>query len=100
VVRKELGYTADITLVNQAGTARTRVAFDLPVLVTEVMATFGCIPLEAFRCLTKTLRRGPVGFQLGHELTPIVASGRKLPSQPLAGEQRQVLEDLSAVTSF
>ena len=46
-------------------------AFDLAVLVTEVVATFGRVVLEAFRSLAETLRSPTVGFQLGHDLTPM-----------------------------
>jgi hypothetical protein len=69
-MRKKLGYTPDITLVNEAAAAGTRVAFDFAVLVTEVVAAIGRVPLEALRRFAKTLRRGPVGFQLRHDLTP------------------------------
>jgi hypothetical protein len=71
-MRKKLRYTPDITFVDEAGAAGTRVAFDLAILVTEVMATIGRVPLEAFRCLAKTLCCGPVGFQLGHDPTPLL----------------------------
>src|ERR1700730_2864986 len=48
VMRKKLRYTPDITFVDEAAAAGTRVAFDLPVFVTEVVATFGRVALEAF----------------------------------------------------
>ncbi len=41
VMRQQLGYTPDITFVDEAGAAGTRVAFDLAVLVAEVMAAIG-----------------------------------------------------------
>src|SRR5712671_3074688 len=68
VIRQQRSYTPDITFVDEARAAGTRVAFDLAVLVTEVVATIGRVALEAFRSLAKTLRGAPVGFQLGHDL--------------------------------
>src|SRR6185437_14186342 len=80
VVRKQLDETTGVGLVHEARTARAGVALDLAVLVTEVMAAFGRVPLEAFRRLAKALRRGPVGFQLGHRLILLIrycSPGRK-----------------------
>src|SRR5487761_227881 len=68
VVRKQLLETTGVRLVHEAGTARAGVALHLAVLVAEVVAAFGRVPLEALRRLAKALGRGPVGFQLGHRL--------------------------------
>src|SRR6185437_1189398 len=66
VVGKQLLETTGVGLVHEARTARAGVALDLAILVAEVVAAFGRVPLEALRRLAKALGRGPVGFQLGH----------------------------------
>jgi hypothetical protein len=66
VIRQQLHDTTDIGLVHEAGAAGAQLAHALGSFVASVMATPGGIALEAFRCLAKTLRRAPVGLQLGH----------------------------------
>src|SRR5215469_9400134 len=68
VVRKQLLETTGVRLVHEARTARAGMALHLAVLVTEVVAAFGRVPLVALRRLAKALGRGPVGLQLGHRL--------------------------------
>src|SRR6185437_2802552 len=68
VVRQQLLEATGVGLVHEAGSARAGMALDLAVLVAEVVAAFGRVPLEALRRLAKALGRGPVGFQLGHRL--------------------------------
>jgi hypothetical protein len=75
-------------------------AFNLTVLVTEVVATLGLVVLEAFGRFTETLRSPTVGFQLGHDQSTPMATVRRLLVQPLPGEQRQATTACFAVTSF
>src|SRR6266513_1677314 len=70
VVGEELLETADIAVVHETRAAGARLAFDLAVLVAEIVATVGRVALEALRRLAKALGRGPVGFQLGHRIPP------------------------------
>src|SRR5512146_1416371 len=82
VVREQLLETTGVRLVHEARSARAGVTLDLAVLVAEVVAAFGCVPLEALRRLAKALRRGPVGFQLGHRLKLLIcccSPGRQAP---------------------
>src|ERR1700730_6876449 len=71
VIRQQCSYTPEITFVDEARAAGTRMAFDLAVLVTEVVTALGLVVLEALRSLAETLRSPTVGFQLGHDLTPM-----------------------------
>src|SRR5215831_11316727 len=66
LIGKKLLETAHIGVVHETRAAGARLAFDLAVLVAEIVTAIGRIPLEALRCLAKTLGCGPVGFQLGH----------------------------------
>src|SRR5579859_7158387 len=101
-MRQQLGYAPDITLVDEAGATGTRVAFDLAVLVAEIVATISRVPLEALRCLAKTLRRGPVGFQLGHFNSYLYGNpfASCCAQQPLPGEPATLLRSVSGLLLF
>src|SRR5581483_3544655 len=85
---QQLDEPAGIGLVDQARAAGARMALQLARFVSEVMTTAGRIGFEAFRCLAKTLRRGPVGFQLGHRLSPVcMATAHKAPTTDLCSSR-------------
>src|SRR5579862_5424918 len=66
VIGQQLHEPTGIGLVDEARAPGARLTLQLARFVAEIVATIRRVPLEAFRCLAKTLRRGPVGFQLGH----------------------------------
>src|SRR6516162_1132859 len=89
VIGKELLDAAHIGVVHEARAAGARLAFELTVLVAEIVTAICRIPLEALRCLAKTLGCGPVGFQLGHHsLLTLCSPVRKVPAHPLRANAR------------
>src|SRR6516162_86230 len=89
LIGKKLLDAAHIGVVHETRAARARLAFDLAVLVAEIVAAIRRVPLEALRCLAKTLGCGPVGFQLGHRSTPRLCSPvRKALAHPLRANAR------------
>src|SRR6516164_424103 len=70
LIGKKLLEAAHIGVIHETRAAGARLAFDLAFLVAEIVTAIRRVPLEAFRCLAKTLGCGPVGFQLGHRSTP------------------------------
>src|SRR5882672_465755 len=78
MIRQQLRDATNVALVNQAAASGARMTLALGVLVTEVMAAARRIGFEPFRRLAKTLGRRPVGFQLGHDYSPLsIAMVRK-----------------------
>src|SRR5665213_2192753 len=87
VIRQQLFQATDVALTHQTAAARTQMTLALGILVAKVMAAGSRVPLEAIRSLAKTLRGGPVGFQLGHDITPHCcqsSQGSSVNSNPLA----------------
>src|SRR5476649_2600329 len=100
VVGQQLLEAIDIALVHETAASRACMALALGVLVAEVMASTGRVPLEAVCRLAETLRRGPVGFQLGHvlnsSLSPEFArcrNTRLLADRALAANSSRALRD-------
>src|SRR5207248_5014500 len=78
-----------IGVVHETRAAGARLAFDLAVLVAEIVAAMGRVALEAFGSLTKALGRGPVSLQLGHRLDSSLCSPvRRLPVGTRCGRTR------------
>src|SRR2546429_786537 len=100
VIGEELLETADIAVVHETRAAGARLAFDLAVLVAEIVATVGRVALEALRRLAKALGRGPVGFQLGHRSTPGCVARSLAARAAAAGERSTGLAARVSVTSF
>src|SRR5215472_8792906 len=101
LVGKALLDAAHIGVVDETRAAGARLAFDLAVLVAEIVTAIRRVPLVALRCLAKTLGCGPVGFQLGHRSTPRFCSPvRKAPAHPLRANARNGLAAALSVTSF
>src|SRR5215472_16180428 len=101
LVGKELLDAAHIGVVDETRAAGARLAFDLAVLVAEIVTAIGRVPLEALRGLAKTLGCGPVGFQLGHRSTPRFCSPvRKALAHPLRANVPHRLAAVPSVTSF
>src|SRR5580704_1873701 len=67
VVGQQMQETIHIALVHETAASRASMALALGVLVAEIVASAGRVAFEAVRRLAETLRRGPVGFQLGHD---------------------------------
>jgi hypothetical protein len=59
-----------------------KLALSLAGLLRQDMTAVGLRALEAVRCFAKTLRRSPLGFQLGHDHRLLIFS---LSSQALRG---------------
>src|SRR5215472_2660926 len=74
LIGKKLLEAAHIGVVHETRAAGARLAFDLAVLVAEIVTAIRRVPLEALRCLAKALGCGPVGLQLGHRSTPRLCS--------------------------
>src|SRR5260221_9396334 len=64
MVRRQLRDPMEVGFVNHL--AGAQLALTLGWFLRQDVTLVGLATLEAFRCLAKTLRRGPVGFQLGH----------------------------------
>jgi hypothetical protein len=71
-VRQQLCEATDIALIHETAAPRAQMAFCLRGFMAEVMASAGGIPLETIRSLAKTLRGGPVGLQLGHDIQLLI----------------------------
>src|SRR5262252_2469343 len=92
VIGKKLLDAAHIGVVHEARAAGARLAFELTVLVAEIVTAICRVPLEALRCLAKALRCGPVGLQLGHRsLLTLCSPVRKVPAHPLRANARESL---------
>src|SRR2546429_3762968 len=80
VIGEKLLEAADIGVVHETRAAGARLAFDLAVLVAEIVAALGRVALEALGGLTKALGRGPVSLQLWHRLdSPFFSPLRRVP---------------------
>src|SRR5579872_207738 len=92
-MREQLLETTDIALVHEAAAAGAQVAFALAVLVAEIVAAAGRVGFEALRRLAETLGRSPVGFQLGHDRSPLLmAPVTGAPTHSATGERRSPTE--------
>src|SRR2546430_10202395 len=100
VIGEKLPETADIAVMHETRAAGACLAFDLAVLVAEIVATVGRVALEALRRLAKALGRGPVGFQLGHRSTPGCVARSLAARAAAAGERSTGLAARVSVTSF
>src|SRR5580704_11131737 len=81
VVGQQLQETIHIALVHQTAASRAGVTLALGVLVAEIMTSAGRVAFEAVCRLAETLRRGPVGFQLGHDHSlPCCQSSQGVPA--------------------
>jgi hypothetical protein len=66
MVRQKLRHATDVTLMNEAGTARAQMALGLAGLVAQVVPATGGIAFEAIRSFAKALCRSAAGFQFRH----------------------------------
>src|SRR5271165_4488440 len=82
MVGQQLREPTDVALVDQAAATGAQMTLALGVLVTQVMAAGRRVPLEALRCLAKTLRCGLVGFQLRHDPSLLVVARARKARRP------------------
>src|ERR1700685_3372897 len=65
-----------------------QLALTLAGFLRQDMTTVGLAAFEAVRCFAKTLRRSPLGFQLGHDRLLILLPCHKRPARSPADERR------------
>jgi hypothetical protein len=76
MIGKHTRHAADIGFVNHG--RASQLALTLFGHLREDVSAIGLAALEAFRSLAKTLRRGPVGLQLGHRSLLFLTSSHRL----------------------